>query len=176
MQSTRRWFLKLPFVTGFAAGVNALFAPAIQAGLAGSGDYATFTALLDTLIPEDETPSATQLGVTEALYTKLSGNRSFSRLLHGGCAWLDEQARWRGAAAFPALDDAGRDEILALAAAGETRSLPRDFFDRIRRLAFSEYYADPRGWRDLDYPGPPQRRGFTDYTRPPRALHEHSGS
>ncbi len=137
----------------------------------GSGDApitapAALEAWLDTLIPADVTPSATQLGVHRRVLADFS--RPYSReLLERGCAWLDSEARKTGKSGFGALTQIERDTIAGRAAAAPPGSGPREFFDRTRDAAMRLYYAEPAAWPSLGYGGPPQPRGFPDRTHPP---------
>jgi hypothetical protein len=122
---------------------------------------------LDTLLPEDATPSATQLGVDKAVIARARKNRRFARVIALGCAWLDKQATDLGAEEFAALDEAAREAVVTTAEQSPRRSLPRLFFTTTRRFAFSHYYAQPASWKGLGYSGPPQPIGFPDHARPP---------
>lgn len=125
--------------------------------------------LVDTLLPEDSTPAATQLGVDKALIDKARANRKFAEFLTGGCAWLDKAARERGADDFAGLDQAAREAVVTTAEQSSARSFPGAFFRMIRHHAFRHYYAQPASWRGLGYAGPPQPRGFPDHAQAPQA-------
>jgi hypothetical protein len=124
---------------------------------------------LDTLIPEDQTPSATQLGVDKSLLAVSRANSRFARLIALGCEWLDKQARDQGFADFSALDETAQQAIVAAAEGSPARSLPRSFFNSTRKMVFRYYYAHPESWRSLGYAGPPQPFGFLDFAQPPKA-------
>jgi hypothetical protein len=101
---------------------------------------------LDTLLPEDESPSATQLGVHR---------------------WLDQQAMALGAGDFASLQPEQREAIAGRAEQSAPRTLPSAFFRGVRAVAFESYYAHPESWPSLGFAGPPQPRGFMDYAGPP---------
>ena len=42
------------------------------------------------------------------------------------------------------------------------------FFRRFRRKIIELYYSNPAVWKRLSYSGPPQPRGFMDYSLPPK--------
>lgn len=44
----------------------------------------------------------------------------------------------------------------------------RGFFVSFKKLVVQFYYTDPKVWKTLSYDGPPQPRGFMDYTEAPR--------
>jgi hypothetical protein len=123
---------------------------------------------LDTLIPEDSTPSASALGVDQAILKLARRRPRIARLVGLGCAWLDKQAGERGAKDFAALSELEREAIVALAEGSPARSLPRTFFAFTQQQAFSNYYAQPAAWQGLGFAGPPQPLGFLDFAEPPK--------
>jgi hypothetical protein len=131
----------------------------------------TLGAYVDILIPADETPSGTALGVDRQLLLAAKASRENQRLLDLGLAWLNDQARASFGGDFPALDEGEQQTIVGQAATADYGTLPRVFFERTRADAFSHYYRRPESWRGIvGYRGPPQPLGFMDYyTRPPRA-------
>jgi len=129
---------------------------------------ATLRVWLDTLIPADSTPSATQLGVDRLLLDEVLQNPGYRKLLIKGLAWLDTQAQQQQAANFLALDQAGRDTVVKIAAAADPGSHERLFFELTRHDAFSWYYSQPASWDGIPgFHGPPQPLGYPDYRRPP---------
>jgi len=42
------------------------------------------------------------------------------------------------------------------------------FFNQFRYLIIRLYYSDPKVWNKLSYNGPPQTKGFLDYSEPPK--------
>lgn len=127
---------------------------------------ATLAAWLDTLIPADETPSATQLGIDRMMLAVARKDPDYRIVLDFGCSWLDQQARAQGAVDFAALDTTGREAIAArAAAAGEAPEYY--FFVSTRDEAFGFYYRQPESWPGLGYRGPPQPLGYMNYVRKP---------
>jgi len=127
---------------------------------------ATLGAWLDTLIPADETPSATQLGVDRMMLAAARNDSDYRIVLDFGRKWLDAQARSRGATEFAALDVAGR-EAIAARAAGAGEAPEYYFYLSTREEAFAFYYAQPESWPGMGYRGPPQPLGHMDYARKP---------
>jgi hypothetical protein len=131
---------------------------------------ATLRAYVDVLLPADETPSGTALGVDRHLLLVARKQRSYQRLLDLGLDWLNRQARAEYGRDFPRLDDGERETVVHRAAAAGYNTLPRVFFQQTRADAFTHYYGRPESWRGIEqYRGPPQPLGFMDYTRPPHA-------
>jgi hypothetical protein len=168
MSFSRRRFLSLSLSTGLVAslGVNC---KSISGRTPDQPDqlHDTLAAYLDTLIPADEFPSATQLGVGKHLVADTETDGGYRQLIEKGCEWLDAQAEQYGAARFAALSQAQREQVVSLAAAGKAGLLAHMFFDRMQADAFAHYYAHPQSWRALGYPGPPQPEGFMNYTQAP---------
>ena len=161
---TRRRFLKWSTIWWMFSRVISVRA-ASPASTPATG-Y-TLGAWLDTLIPADETPSATQLGVDRLLIVAASDNRDYRTLLAFGQIWLDSQARLRGAPDFAALDAGGREAVATQAAGARAGSALRRFFDVTRQDTITRYYQQPGSWPGLGYSGPPQPLGHPDYTRSP---------
>jgi hypothetical protein len=137
------------------------------AGATAGAPMDAFAPWLDTLIPADETPSATALGVDRAILAWARGQPRPTRLLEDGCAWLDAVVRSNGAASFRRIPATAQEAVARVAAAAEAGSLPRVFFDRTWDLAIYFYYAHPETWAALGYAGPPQPGGFPDADKAP---------
>jgi hypothetical protein len=129
----------------------------------------TLASFLDTLIPADETPSATQAGMADVIQSKADKDERYRQFLEQGCAWLDDQARRTGAASFALLNQAARDKVVGKAELEPAGTLPRQFFEQTAEVCFFLYYSRPDGWKGLRYDGPPQPRGFLNYTQAPKA-------
>ena len=123
---------------------------------------------IDTLLPADEvSPAASELGVSSRVTGKALGSSYYLKLIQAGCHWLDRQAQKRGGKTFAMLDVSEREHVVRMAEQATAKSLQRIFFEHTRSDVFHFYYAQPETWVMLDYPGPPQPRGFMDHTRPP---------
>ena len=127
----------------------------------------TLRALLETLVPADETPSALEVGVLEKITNKAAMEPKYERMIRDGCLWLDMKAREQGINSFDKLRETGREALLVQAASESRNSPAYLFFASIRYEAFYYYYAEPATWKMLNYPGPPQPNGFKDYVLSP---------
>lgn len=163
MTVSRRGFLKWSTVLWALAR---LF-PAGAASQSKPVEDKTLAAWLDTLIPADETPSATQLGVDRMMLDAARNDPDYQVVLRFGRKWLDAQARARGAADFAALDPVAREAVAAQAAAAGKEAAEYYFFQATQHEAFGFYYTQPGSWPGLGYRGPPQPLGYMDYTRKP---------
>jgi hypothetical protein len=129
----------------------------------------TLAAYVDVLIPADETPNGTSLGVDRQLLIVAKALPDYQRLLDLGLAWLNSHARASFGRDFPELREGQQEAVVGQAAAAGHSTLPRVFFERTRADAYSHYYSRPESWRGIvDFRGPPQPLGFMDYARPPR--------
>jgi len=164
---SRRGFLRL--LLCLSAFLPARVLLAVPVGKAAPpNQLSAFAPYLDTLIPQDSTPSASQLGVDEAVTASARQHPRLDRLVRLGCAWLDEQAGQRGVPDFASLSELEREAVVALAERSPARSVPRVFFEFTRDQAFFHYYAQPAAWQGLGLSGPPQPLGFVDFSEPPR--------
>jgi hypothetical protein len=129
----------------------------------------TLRAYLDTLIPADETPSASQLGTDRWMLAKGRKDEGYQLALVVGTTWLDEQARERGTRDFVSLDLSAREAVVTRAAGADSESVENLFFEITRTDAMQHYYAQPESWRGIPgYQGPPQPLGYMDYYLPPQ--------
>lgn len=166
MQTGRRSFLF------WTLGVALWVREAVAAPIGGQRQQAyPLTALgpyLDTLIPRDETGSATDFGVDRVLIDRAHGNRGYMRVLRSGCKWLDFEARKLGSIGFGDLDPVSQEGIVDKASRARAGSLPRVFFNVTREYGFGAYYAEPASWRTLGFHRPPQPEGYMDHAEAPR--------
>jgi len=162
----RRHFLRTLILLGSFLPVKVLLALPLEKQRQ-AGSLSALPAYLDTLLPEDISPSASQLNVGPDLISKVSQDSGFERLLILGCAWLNKQSHKHGQTLFENLDEASRISIVKVAEQSADRSLPRVFFAAVQHSAYGIYYAHPESWVSLGYTGPPQPKGFPDYASGP---------
>lgn len=167
MNITRRTFIKLFSFIGLFTVPLSNWATAIKGENRTRLDRATLNAYLDTLVPEDQTPSATSLGVAERLLAKAAADSQYYHLLASGFRWLNQQARVLGYGRFPLLPEKMRESVVTKAATSGQNSLTRRFFATTRDDTFFYYYAHPESQTGLAYAGPTQPHGFMDYTEKP---------
>lgn len=123
-------------------------------------------AFLDTLIPQDATPSASQLGLHQTLIRHAQGIENYTRLLELGCQWLEAQSQMQSQAKFDALQPLQQEAIVVMAEASPKDSIPKMFFDRVLSDLMGFYYAQPASWSGLGIDSPPQPKGYPDYVKP----------
>lgn len=174
MSFSRRRFLVWSFAAGLLSKSQRSLAVLVSPPLSfkpplNTGHLRCLQAWVDTLLPADvHSPGAGELGVHTRIADKAAGNPATLKLVRAGCRWLDQQARGRAKAVFTELDEQDREALVRQAENSAPKSLPRVFFQHTREYAFQFYYARPESWAMLEYPGPPQPRGFPDHTQPPR--------
>ncbi|MBF0459201.1 MAG: gluconate 2-dehydrogenase subunit 3 family protein [Nitrospirae bacterium] len=129
----------------------------------------TIKDFLDILIPEDGSPSASQLGIDKIVIDEINRNKDLLELTGKFFVWLEAASKKAfGTGRFSRLNDSQRQQIVAEAAESAEGTVPRTFFYVILRGAFYHYYANPLSWKYLSYNGPPQPVGFPDQAEPPR--------
>jgi hypothetical protein len=167
MAFSRRSFLRLALGTGLLASSGYILKNIFFPSQITSREIETLEAFLDTLIPSDVTPGATELGVSKKIRLLADKDYQYRRLLKNGCAWLDKGALRQNSDTFSSLSPATREDVVKEAAGSGRESLPRIFFERVRSDAFTHYYSRPETWKALGYKGPPQPEGFPDYADAP---------
>ena len=144
---------------------------------------ATLIALLDTIVPADEHPSAAEAGVADFIAAALEGDQAGrAEQLRAGLARLDPEAAQRGGGAFADVGERERAEILADLLAGTPAASwdpvdPAGFARAMVTLTMQGFYGDPgnggnrdeASWRMVGYRAEPEgtRWPETDPEPPP---------
>ena len=162
----RRRLLLQSLAAALAPLPQAAPAATMQAGESGN-HWEALRALIDTLIPADETPAASALGIDQALQQIVRNRADYQRLIERGAEWLDRSARALGAKSFAAATEEQRIAVVLQAEQSGPKTVPRTLFEHVRFDALRLYYAQPAVWPALSYTGPPQPAGFLDFERPP---------
>lgn len=125
---------------------------------------------LDMLIPEDISPSASQLRLHEKLILHANGIENYSTLLELGCQWLDANARMLHQKEFRMLSEKEKFNIVLKAEGSLKQPIPQLFFDRVKNDIFVFYYSHPDSWQSLGINLPPQPLGYLNYVVAPKIL------
>lgn len=155
--------LKSLALFSFAANVPVIHAASVMA----RSPLACLSAFVDTLIPLDSTPSASQLGIQTRLVEHAKTVENYSRLLELGCQWLNMQAQSIYGVPFDGLSSVQREAIVTMAETSPHQSIPKMFFDRVLSDLFALYYAHPGSWPGLGIDSPPQPKGYVRYAQRP---------
>jgi choline dehydrogenase-like flavoprotein len=135
----------------------------------------TLRALVDRLLPADETPSGWQVGVGDFIDRILATDLAPQVVLvRAGLAGLNAEARARGeSAGFAGLSDVDQDALIEdllhdRARTAWPESTPVAFVQLLIRLTAQGYYGDPgnggnrdaTSWRQLGYQERPEGRDW----------------
>lgn len=127
---------------------------------------ATLVAFLDTLIPLDETPAASQMNVDKRLLQQAKAVKNYTKLIELGCYWLDLQAQSTYKHHFASLTADKREQIVRVLESVEAGSIPGQFFSRVLSDSFRLYYSSPESWSGLGISAPPQPLGYPNHFLP----------
>lgn len=118
---------------------------------------ATFSAFVDTLLPDDQiTPAGTTLGVDDELRKFILESEPFIRMTEMVCDWLDTIYD----APFAELSPEDRLHIVDYMAEADRNMLEGRFYHLIRLLAIEFYYARTEALVGLDLASAPQPAGY----------------
>jgi hypothetical protein len=121
------------------------------------------TAVIDQLIPRDETPGAIDLGVHDSLIEEAQAHRMTGQILAETCQWLEQQAALRFRTSVSHLSADEMNTLLETMAALERTSIPNKGFWWLRDGVMRRYYVQPVTWGAMGLAGAPQPVGFPDY-------------
>ena len=122
-----------------------------------------FPAFIDTLIPADQTPSATELQVDKDIIHDLKQDKRYLNICLLGCVWLDKTAQEAYQQAFSALNFRQRSALVKTLAEQKNNETAQFFFQYVRDKSFEYYYSKPQSWSGLGFNHPPQPLGYADY-------------
>lgn len=163
----RRAFINRILTSSFAVSLGAYVPGALAQGFVTRQALRSLPAFLDTLIPADDSPAATQLGMDKQMIAHAAAIVNYSRLLQLGCAWLDAQALSMGSVDFGQLGQQEMENITRLAEQSPGDSVQKLFFERVKSDLFTFYYSNPASWPALGFAGPPQPAGYPDFAVAP---------
>jgi hypothetical protein len=156
-------------IGGLAASPASSYAQVVPPYL-GRDEKEVFRAIIKRLVPADDDPGVTALGLGNRVEAMLRVTPDVRPLIPLGLAGVNETSRLtfdnRG---FLELSDSERDRVLEAVergdAAGERwRTLSSaKFFDIIRTFTVGVYYSEPVVWPSIGFPGPGQPGGHSDY-------------
>ena len=166
MSLSRRRFLLLTAFSALWASFSRLFAATPKRSDELSD---RLSGWVDTLFPRDgDSPAASELRVHQQIIERAAGIPQYHQLLEVGMRWADAQAVLQGAATFAALDDAGRESVVAQAETMGTKAMPGLFFHHTLKDARQFYYEDAASWAGVGFPHAPQPYGYVNYMEAPK--------
>jgi hypothetical protein len=110
-------------------------------------------------------PGAGEYGVNEKIMEYVNKDRGAATFFDAGLWNLDSLSRTQYKKPFYELTD--KEEIAKIVNHVSVRN--RIFFNQYRYLVIRLFYSDPKVWNNLSYDGPPQTKGFMNYSEPPKA-------
>ena len=165
MKFSRRVFLIVLSISAISVAIYRLFRGASEPeNLLTS----VLPAFLDTLIPADQTPSASQLNVDEDVIDYLAEKSRYKNIVMFGCIWLNEQANKIFSDDFDKIETQEKIEIVQRLEAAKENQTAQFFFHHIKDKAFEFYYSKPQSWIGLGISQPPQPMGYSDYQQQPQ--------
>jgi hypothetical protein len=174
MKPTRRGFLKTIAVgvlgnsfisaiplNGFAQSKDNEGGFEIQHGFRVFNNEAQLNmeALADTLVPGSK-----KIGIRQIFLDYVSKRPGLAGFLDAGIWNLDAVSRHMFSRPYYDLTTEDHKYMVIDHISGQNRS----FFLTFRRTVVQLYYQSPAVWKGLSYNGPPQPRGFMDYSLPPK--------
>lgn len=163
----RRSFVQKILGSSFLVALAGYKPSAFSRVMPGKETLSALPAFLDVLLPEDGSPSATQLGIDQQLYSHAAAIENYPWLLQLGCQWLDQQAFTAADVSFRQLSPETMDEIVRRAEMSPETSVQKLFFERVKSDTFTFYYGHPASWGAIGFSGPIQPLGFPDFSVPP---------
>jgi len=173
MKSTRRKFLKT-----IAAGVigGEIISASAGPAFAKSEPYADgfdvakgFKVFEQTTqknmmkLAETIIPGCGNFGMKDKLMKYLYGSKGTASFFDAGFWNIDAVCRKKFKVPFYSLEN--KQDIYTIVKYISINN--RGFFVSFKKLVVQFYYTDPKVWKKLSYDGPPQPRGFMDYTEAP---------
>lgn len=118
----------------------------------------TLRVFIDALLPADDlTPAASVLEVHTQILKDAVQDSALQQLIEGGCQWLEQSI-----GLLETLDAVQLERLLQAMSVAEWDTGPKNFFYKIRDLAVTYYYADPRAWAGSAINRPPQPMGYPE--------------
>lgn len=172
MINTRRKFIK-NLAVGFIGGnvlsslPSNVLAKSSQKGIELDKGYTVFNeqtqknmiALCEALLPGSQ-----DINIGNKVMNNLNKDLGAAAHLDAGFWNLEALSRSRYSKSFYELKN--QEDINKLIKYIKVKN--RLFYNNFRNLIFKIYYSDPVVWKKLSYSGPPQPKGFMDYSEPPK--------
>jgi hypothetical protein len=163
--------------------------------------YTMVATVAALIVPTDETPGATEVGVADYIDQLIAHSKARQRRYRNGLNWIDRLSEKKYDKGFLMLKE--EDQIALLHTIEENEPRPRlslsgftgrvlrkisriwtekygignlnNFFRTTRKHVFYGYFSSPIIWKEIGYFGPPQPDGYSDYSRPPSKVNYSGG-
>ena len=174
MINSRRIFLKT-LAVGFIGGEVLSSIPAtalaknLEKGIEIQKGYIVFNEDTQKILgafAEALMPGSKEINIQAKIMSYVNRDRAAATFFDAGLWNIDSLSRSRYDKPFYDLKD--KDSIKSLMKHVKAKNGP--FFNQFRYLIIRLYYSDPIVWKKLSYNGPPQTKGFMDYSEPPEQV------
>jgi len=176
MIDSRRKFLKT-LAVGIIGGevISALpaavFAKNFDKGIEIQKGYIVFnekTQKVMEAVAEALVPGSREINIKEKVMNYVDRDRAAATFLDAGFWNIDSLSQSKYKKHFYDIKDKENiDSLLKY-----VRAKNAIFFKQFRSLVIKLYYSDPAAWKKLSYNGPPQTKGFMDYSEPPKQINK----
>ena len=174
MIDSRRKFLKT-LAVGIIGGevISALpvtsFAKNYDKGIEIQKGYIVFnenTQKVMEALAEALVPGSKEINIKEKVMSYVDRDRTAATYFDAGLWNIESNSRSTYKKHFYNLKDKKSiDNLLKY-----VKNSNAGFFNQFRYLIIRLYYSDPKVWNKLSYNGPPQTKGFMDYSEPPKQV------
>ena len=164
MQPTRREALATIAVVAAVSPSEAQTPAVTTPSVLTAAEMDWLKALVDTIIPRTETPGASDTGVPVYIDRRLAANPELAERFRAGMKALDADAHSRFGAAYPALNEQQRTDLL-------TPLGDDPFFRLVKGLTVDGYYTSQDGLtKELGWHGNTYLTQFPGCTHPEHQL------
>jgi hypothetical protein len=172
MIDSRRKFLKT-LAVGIIGGevISALpvtsFAKNFDKGIEIQKGYIVFnenTQKVMEALAEALVPGSREINIRDRVMHYVDRDRGAATLFDAGLWNIDSISKKRYKKHFYNLKDKKDIDTVI----NHVKIKNAIFFNQFRYLIIRLYYSDPKVWNKLSYNGPPQTKGFLDYSEPPK--------
>jgi len=172
MIDSRRKFLKT-LAVGIIGGevISALpvtsFARNFDKGIEIEKGYIVFdenTQKVMEALAEALLPGSRAINIKEKVMSYVDKDRGSATFFDAGLWNIDSKSKSMFKKHFYNLKDKNDIDLIL----NYVKLKNKAFFNQFRYLIIRLYYTDPKIWKQLSYNGPPQTKGFMDYSVPPK--------
>lgn len=176
MIDSRRRFLKT-IAVGIIGGEiisvlpTAAFSKNLDKGIEIQKGYIVFnedTQKVMEAFAEALIPGSREINIKEKVMSYVNRDRAAATIFDAGMWNITSLSRSKYKKHFYDLKDKKNiDSLLKY-----VKEKNPTFFNQFRYLIIRLYYSDPKVWNKLSYNGPPQTKGFMDYSEPPKQVNK----
>ena len=174
MIDSRRKFLKtlavgIIGIEAISALPATVFAKNLDKGIEIQKGYIVFnedTQKVMEAFAEALIPGSSEINIKEKVMSYVNRDRAAATFLDAGMWNITSLSISKYKKPFYDLKDKKNIDSLLKHVKGKNPS----FFNHFRYLIIRLYYSDPKVWNKLSYNGPPQTKGFMDYSEPPKQV------